>query len=102
MTAHTLLLPPPSPAPTMPPDVIDPFPSLTQDGDNLDEEMAELCLSAFTTSTERHKIVDLIATLYTNVITLPIPRFHDIITQREELLLKMSPHHHSYIPTQLK
>ena len=86
VTAQTLLPPPISPTPTAPEGTTSPFLSLTQDADNLDAEMAELCLAAFTTSAERRKIVDHLATLYSNTITLPITAFHNIITQREELL----------------
>lgn len=77
--------PPSSRTHTVLPGSTTPFLSFTQDGDNLDKEMAELCLSAFITSSEWH-MIDLITTLHNNVIALPITEFHNTIMQREELL----------------
>ena len=48
--------------------------------------MSKICLSTITTTAERRHIINMITTLYQEVITLPLVEFHKTITQREELL----------------
>jgi hypothetical protein len=61
----------------------EPFPQkLTQ----LDDALSRMDINAITNKYDHQKIIHMHETLYQNTITIPIQTFHNIVTQRDELL----------------
>jgi hypothetical protein len=60
-----------------------PFPqTLTQ----LDDALSRMDIDAITNKYDHQKVIHMLETLYQNTITIPIQTFHNIVTQRDELL----------------